>query len=199
MQQYLSMLDSIDKMMKSIRASLSTADVKKANAFRNKMFRGLKAAVKAYTDHYDGATVLAASKLMIVFRQFGNIARMSQSNKTVSIRSLVAKLNADFVAEMALLNITQWVAKLNESNSVFVGHRSARINEKTLKPKREIKKSRFLLDRYYRAIIKLINARILIGDPAPYTDFVNKMNTIVHSYKMVLAIRKGRHAAEEGE
>ena len=143
------------------------------------MFRGLKAAVKACTDHYDAATVAAAQKVMIVFRKYGNIARMPQIQKTGSIATLVKILTNDYTAEMALLNITQWVAKLNDANEVFNTNSSTRSSENARKPKREIKKSRFLLDRYYRAIIKLINARILIGDQAPYTDFVNKMTSLV--------------------
>ena len=199
---YTAMLAKLDASQKTIRASLNTPGMRKAEKLRNSTYRSMRLTVRGYTGHYDVPTALAAKRIMAVFRNFGNLPNATLSAKTKGYELLVSDLTTGFAAELALLNMLQWVAELKAANEQFIAQRKARAEENAIKPKVKAKKTRPELDKLYRKMVKRINALIEIHGEEPYAPMVNKWNETINSFRMMLALRKGRNkneGADDGE
>ncbi|MEI7475786.1 MAG: DUF6261 family protein [bacterium] len=182
-----------DEALVFINKSTYTNQIAAADAKRDSIFNGLRETVKAARNHFTPAVVQAANNLMVIFDAHGNVAVKPYDEETAAITSLVADLQGDFAADVALVGVTAWVVELKASNISFELVVTNRYSEESAKTILRMKRVRKEIDKLYQEIVNLINAMILVNGDSHYKDFVTEMNHRIDNFKNVIAKRKGKN------
>ena len=177
-----------------IRKSSTTEQLANADTDRDVIFRGLVDAIKSALNHFDAEKRAAAARLIIVFEQYGNIARKSYDDETAAITKLVGESRNSYAADVEILGITDWFSELDARNQAFDGLMKNRYSEDAEKTGLRMKQVRKEVDAAYRTIANRLDALMLINGTNGFETFVNELNSRVDKYNNILAQRKGRNA-----
>lgn len=177
-----------------IRKSTFTDDIAEADLLRDNTYRGLRAAVRSATKHFNAEVLQAASRLQVVFGHYSNITVKSYDEETAAIGSMLTDLTTTYAADIATAGLNGWVTELAANNDAFAELKKSRYTEKSDLPMIRMKEARVATDTAYRALTERINALIVINGEGGYTSFVNELNKRVEAYSNTLAQRKGRNA-----
>jgi hypothetical protein len=189
-----------DTALKKIVKSATTSEMETADHGRDGSFRGLVNSIKAALDHYERDVVKAAYRLKVVSDTFGNLAAKPINEETSGIYNFVQELDsAKYAGDVATVGLTGHVRKLDADNRAFDALSKSRDDENAVKTQLKMKQCRAATDRAYNAIVKQINALILVEGKEPYIAFVNKMNTFIDRFNNAVAQRAGRAKAKKAK
>ncbi|MCX6270433.1 MAG: DUF6261 family protein [Bacteroidetes bacterium] len=180
-----------------IRKSAATALLAEADHERDNLIRGLIFGVKSALYHFDEEKQSAAERVKILFDQFGNIAVKPYAEETSAVNKLLEDLKGSYAADVALLNLSDWIPELTARNQEFDILMKTRYTEDAGKTGLQMKQARKVLDAVYHSITDQITALILINGDTEYAFFVAELNARVVKYNTILARRKGRSKAKE--
>jgi hypothetical protein len=196
---YAKSLEDFGVAMQKIEKSIYTEELVKADELRDAVFRGMSEAVSSACNHYDPVVKSNADRLKLVFDHYGNVARLPLAEETESLNLLIADLNGAHASEVQAIALRGWVDELQAKNNHFSGLMSQRTEESALATTLKVREVRQNLDETYKAMVKRINALILVNGPEMFTEYVNELNVLITNTKALVAQRYGILAAAKGK
>lgn len=182
-----------DRSFQIIQKSDKTRTVESADKTRDITLSGFNAQVKASLNHYEAASAEAAYRLKVLVDGYGNLQSMSYDKQTAGIVNLLQELQGKYAADVQLLNLTGYVARIEADNTAFINIMQERYTEQSEKAAlTRLRTARLATDAAYNAIRNRINAGIIFNGDGKYEAFVLEMNTRVARFKNAVAQRKGR-------
>jgi hypothetical protein len=194
---YINARANLDAAFKKIRKSKHTADIKKADHFRDETWKALKNALKWALNHSDPEIQKDAETVKIVFDTYGKLDERAYDKETADIDNMVQDLEEKYSKEVATAELTKWVTELKKANEVFKNLMLERYDETVSKTVPTMRDARLKIDEDYYSIVKYINAAILIEGEDDYSEFVTAFNAVIKRYLDIMAQRKGRAAAKK--
>jgi hypothetical protein len=189
--------NNLDVAFKKIIKSILTDDMAKADKRRDEILQAMKEAVKMASKHSEQTVRRAAGKVKIVFDTYGRIEKLSYPAETAAVYNIIQDFEGKYSAEIALVGLTPWVAELKTANETFGSLTGERKEETLAKPDLVMHDVRLKIDAEYKAIVKLINAAIVMEGEDNYREFVTALNLDIKKYADIMAQRKGRAAAKK--
>jgi hypothetical protein len=174
-----------------IRKSAVTDEITDADNKRDNTFSGLRSTVEGATSHFMPKKREAANRIQIVLDHFGNINAKSYNEQTAAVKTMIADLNTTYSADLATLNLGDWITELQANNNAFEELMSERYSEASGKTQLKMKQVRLEVDAAYRAITTRIDALTVVNGPENYTPFINELNIRIEKFNNILAQRKG--------
>ena len=165
-----------------VRKSSITDNIYDADLVRDTTLRGLKKAIESNLSHFKPVNREAAKRLLVFLNTFGNVTAKSYQEESAAIIKIVSELKSTYATDINLLGLMEWVDELENNNSSFDHLMTNRFDESDDKTRLRMKEVRKEIDKAYKAIVKRINALIIVNGEANYTDFVNKLNLRIDYY-----------------
>lgn len=188
---YLPLYQKEDDTLRVIRKSAITESVTDADTQRDITFKGLADTIKVAVQHYNAQVQAAAKRVKIVFDTYGNVTRKPYDEESAAITNILQELQGKYAADIALLNLTDWVAKLEAENTSFIAMVKDRYDDLNLDTISQMPIARKALDDQLRSITERINALIIVEGEEHFKPFVASWNQRINHYKNVLAQREG--------
>lgn len=188
---YLPLYQKEDDTLKVIRKSAVTEKLAEADTQRDFTYSGLVDAVKAALKHFSPAVQEAAKRAKIVFDTYGNVTRKPYDEESAAITNILQELNGKYAPDIALLNLQEWVAKLEADNTQFLTLIKDRYADLNLEAIANMPQVRSQIDEVYRTIVERINALVIVEGSEAYIAFVNSLNQRIAHYRNVLKQRQG--------
>jgi len=179
------------------KKSLYTDNIAEVDKQRNELFCGLRDAVKSACKHFKPEIRDAANNVMYIMKHYRSLPLKEYNAKSAYIRILIAQLNDSYAADVAILNLTDWLAELDAKNKAFEALMSERDMEQMAKTNLRMKQARVKLDAAYRDIVTRINALVVINGEDKYAGFIKEVNQYIKYFRTVLAQREGRRKAKK--
>lgn len=195
-QQYLQLYSDETNAINVIRKSATSDELAIVDNERDLVFRGLADTIKANINHRKEAKRVAASRLSILLNAYGNVARKPYNEETAAIIKLVSELKDTYANDCAAIDLGEWIADLESTNSAFDVLMKSRYTEGAAITDLKMKSTRIEIDKLVREITTFLDALILVNGSTAYAPFVREYNARVEKYEMILAARVGRNAAK---
>ena len=197
---FITLYTNADEALEKIAKSGLTDEMTALDARRDDNFRGLKAAVKSASTHFDADKKAAATHLDIVFNHYGNLAAKPINEETSALYNFVQELRGKYVGYVQTLGVEDWVDELERSNNDFKNAVLARTQEGADKTDLQLLVVRRQTDRAYLDIIERIEAQITLEDPdseSRFAGFVKLLNTNIERYRNALNRRSSKKLTVE--
>ena len=98
--EHVSLWEQLDEVLKKIRKSQYTADIKKADEARDRAYAGLTYMVKGWTCYRRETDVRRAESIKLILDTYGNLSRKSLAEQTSATYNLVQDLRDKCAEEM---------------------------------------------------------------------------------------------------
>lgn len=184
---YRSALAEENKALDYMSKSAVTGSIAEEDNRRDSLFRGFYDVVKGCTNHYDAALSRQAVRLLDIILFYGNITKKPLSAETAALNDLLRELSApEPAAAVAALELTEWVSRLAESNRNLSTLMLERDSETAAKRQHQMKTARVAADRYYRALVSLVEIRMLTESSPQLQTFVAGLNATIARYDNTL-------------
>ncbi len=177
--------DALDTSFKVSQGSLLTASVRELDARRDAALRGIHAAAKAYSFHYDEATQAAAVAVTKAISKYGSrIAQLNYQAQTATLKSLVNDFenDADLTAALTTLHLTAWTAELKNANIDFETKYLDRVTDQANKKVSPVSEQRPAAIEAYNTLIQHIQANHILNPSAALTELIGQLNELVMKY-----------------
>ncbi len=197
--KFLELYGNVDNVLEQIRKSRYTEEIAQADVERDTTFSGFRDVVKGMQSHFVTDKSKAAANLMIVFNQYGNIAKKNYSEATASIHNFLQEMRGKFAPDVEILGLQEWVEQLDENNQEFSTLMLQRNEEQSEKNSLKMKDLRKEIEACYADIIIRIEAVTILQSDHTLTDVVNKLNANLTRYKNTLAQRQGIYKSQKSE
>jgi hypothetical protein len=191
---YLPLYEQEEKALQLIRKSAATDQLIEADTERDDIYRGLVDAIKSALKHFDPNKRAAASRLKVLFDQYGNVARKPYDEETAAINKIMVESKGAYAADITALAISDWFTMLETKNNAFDTIMKSRYSEEAGKTELRMNQVRLEVDATYREIMDRIDALILINGHRGYENFTREHNARVDKFSNTLAQRAGRKA-----
>jgi hypothetical protein len=169
-----------------------TAGKEKAESYRANRFSAFTAFIRNALYDTNPEITAAAEKIMDIINSIGNFSKLRLSQETTEINSLSARLEP-LMDQVTLIGANVRLQELYDANREFErlqnewykagGKKTASTNTNLIRQQ---------LSPLYKSMIYRINSLIEINGIEQYKSFVDAHNTMIESYKNMLAQRKGR-------
>ncbi|MDR2584601.1 MAG: DUF6261 family protein, partial [Fibromonadaceae bacterium] len=167
-----------------------TAKIHEADKARDEIYIAIAEIIAANLRHFNPAVRQAAERLKILIDTYGNVANKPLNEETSAIYNILQELKGKYVADAASIDITQWVAELENRNKTFEALVKERFDETAARTTDIVmKQARAQLDEVYRTIVERINALAVVEGVTAYEAFIKTLNAVVAKY----AVRHHRH------
>lgn len=194
---YLPLYAREEEALDFIRKSALTKELAMADKARDSIYRGFADAVKSARNHYNAEKKVAAKKFAILLRQIGNIARKTYEAASTAYTKLVDEASTTFASEISTMELTGWIAEIDQRNKAFVTLMNNRYKEGSQKTAIRMTQVRAEIDVAYRAIANRLDALMILNETASCIPFVRELNVRADKYKTNLAQRQGRAKADK--
>jgi hypothetical protein len=193
---YKSALNNETEALDFFRKSKLTGKIAEQDHIRDDIFRGFADSIKGARRHFDPLHREAADLLYDIFDHYGNIARKSLDDETAAINDLARELSQPDAAQaIVTLGLKSWLNKLVEENAKFVTLMSERYSETAQKTSLRMKTTRNETDKYYQAIISMIENQYLVGINVNEI-FIKELNAVIERFRNILAQELGGRKAK---
>lgn len=195
-EKYLVLYSDEINSLNVIRKSATSDQLTAVDNERDAVFRGLSDTIKANRNHRNEAKRDAATRLSILFNQYGNVARKPYDEETAAIIKLLSELKGTYAADSATIELGEWIDDLESKNNEFDRLMKSRYSEGAAKSDVVMKAVRLEIDASVRDINNMLDALMLVNGAAAYEPFVKEYNARVDKYENTLATRRGRNTAK---
>lgn len=179
-----------------VRKSTYTKMLREADTKINNTFDGIVDAVNSGLNHYSQSVKEASERLRVLLDANGNIKRKTQQNKSGATLKLVYELKGStYATDVDTVELNGWVDKLDADYKNHYALQTGKLNEQDARTHLRMKVVRTEIDSVYRRITEKINALIIVNGEAPYVEFVNKLNLLIHTYENSLSLRKDKDSS----
>ena len=178
----------------AITKSATTEEIDGADKNRDFTFRGTADKVINSLNHFDPQMREAARRVKIIFDTYGNLAPKPDDEESGLISSLIDDLRTKVPADIATIQLIDWIAELERLNNAFITLEATRNSEEANRTELRMKHVRVDVDAAYNKIIKRINALIIVTGEGPYAAFVKELNARIARAQDSIALSKGQAA-----
>jgi hypothetical protein len=161
---------------------------------------GVRDAIRMSLRHFKPEIKEAAKRVNIVYDTYNRpvpITKQSYDIETASIDSFLADLNRDYIVDIEILGLSEWVAELSRLNAKFRELTEATNKQKAQKANLHMAQARKKVDLALKNIIKLIEADMIRNPEINYDEFITEWNTLVKHYNDIWAQHLGRIKAKK--
>ena len=187
-----------DEALKISQKSLLTDDIAKADIDRDALYAGYKKAVEAFLA-MPIADMAQAAKVLAQHIKDYKINTAGQLDKETGLLvNFISDLEDKYAAQVAKLGLTAFVTNLKEANERVRTLTLQRTNEKIGITVGALKTARTASDDAYRALVKMVNALVLVFGEKDYTAFIDYVNTEITHYKREVLGQKASAPSTSG-
>jgi len=176
----------------AITKSATTEEIETGDKNRDFTFRGTADKVTNSLNHFDPQVREAAKRVKVIFDAYGNLAPKRDDEESGLITSLIEDLRTKVPADIATIQLIDWIGELERLNNAFIALEATRNSEEAKKSELRMKKVRVVVDAAYNKIVKRINALIIVNGEAPYAEFVKELNVRIGRAQDSIALSKGK-------
>ena len=187
-----------DEALKISQKSLLTDEIAKADSDRDALYAGYKKAVEGFLA-MPIADMAQAAKILSQHIKDYKINTADQLDKETGLLvNFISDLEDKYAAQVAKLGLTAFVTNLKEANERVRTLTLQRTNEKIGITVGALKTARTASDDAYRALVKMVNALVLVFGEKDYTAFIDYVNTEVTHYKREVIGQKAKTPSTSG-
>jgi hypothetical protein len=199
---YLALFNEADQLLELLRKSFITEQTVLANLMRDRIFYGLRNAVKAGRCMLNTSKQLAAEKIYALLKKYTPaITRGGRAAKTAAIDNLLQDLLptgniGNLAADIHLLNLEQWVQDLKQVNNAYKDSLAQRVEETAARPTAgHLQRIKATMNHYYIRMVNNVDAKLFVSPNAEdeaIQHFAKALNAYVSHYKALLKGRRTR-------
>lgn len=187
-----------DEALKISQKSLLTDEIAKADSDRDALYAGYKKTVEGFLA-MPIADMAQAAKILSQHIKDYKINTADQLDKETGLLvNFISDLEDKYAAQVAKLGLTAFVTNLKEANERVRTLTLQRTNEKIGITIGALKTARTASDDAYRALVKMVNALVLVFGEKDYTAFIDYVNTEVTHYKREVIGQKAKTPSTSG-
>ena len=187
-----------DEALKISQKSLLTDEIAKADSDRDALYAGYKKAVEGFLA-MPIADMAQAAKILSQHIKDYKINTADQLDKETGLLvNFISDLEDKYAAQVAKLGLTAFVTNLKEANERVRTLTLQRTNEKIGITVGALKTARTASDDAYRALVKMVNALVLVFGEKDYTAFIDYVNTEITHYKREVLGQKASAPSTSG-
>jgi hypothetical protein len=182
------------------RKSFLTAELVKLNAKREELYAGMLYQYESCLRHYDDSLRKAAKSISPIMKSIAYIHNTSNTIRHVYIQKITVNLRKPQYARIiASMQLQGWLDALDAANDNYQTMWMNRISEQAQQGDGNVGLKREVTDKTYQAIVKRVNALIIVDGPEEYAHFVRRLNLYIAEEKKSIAIREGwrKHKKEK--
>jgi hypothetical protein len=170
-------------LLDAMRKSDYTEEIAEADHRVDRCITGMNAAIATGMHHFNPEVVKAAKSLYNRFNAFGNIRKKSYEEESAAVIVLLNDLgSAEYVAKVALVGLTPWVAELAAAEEEFDRLFVLRAKEGASKPQGRMSGARRDTELTYHPIVGRVNAYVYMASgqvPPEFLTFINNVNEVI--------------------
>ena len=186
-----------DKAMVQIFKSDETAKIVAADLLRDNFVSTTKRALYVFEKSTDENELLAFLSLQTLFNVYGAVQTMNFEEESNAIDNLVTDLNGSkYLPHVTTLDISSFVAKMNQANLDFKLLFDGRTQEKAGKEVFDVKQMRANMKTVYTDMAEYVLAMSKAKNTPEFNKSLEVINTVRNYYDTLLAKRK---PAKKGE
>lgn len=176
--EFDSKLKAYDDTLKISRKHKNSEQITELDRQRDTYIRGFQRHIEVFCDFPNTEKQEAAKKLYFELGKYGkDIAKKPLLEETAIITQLLQEfLQGDLLQSATLIGAKDWLDKLNEINSQFVGLHTERTEEVGTIELGQAKKARQELQEVFTKLTKNIEALAILNGEEPYRNLVNSIN-----------------------
>ena len=182
------------------RGSELTKKIVEEDEKRDRLIIGIEIIADGNTHHYIPEHAEVGERIVNHIKKYGSpVARMNYQAETTALSDLIdfAKNDTKLQAAVALLGLTEWFTKLEESNIEFNRLFMMRVDEEAGKPKLNLKELRAESIAHYRELVKHLSAHATVSPSDLYETVTNKFNELTDKYNHLRRKSKGETGEDE--
>lgn len=172
--------------------SINTGKMDDKDGERGDLITGFQHLVENGLHHFDPSKQQTAKIIKRIIDKYGSLSRKTNADETVDIHSMTNELldakNSAYLS--TLTDGVEWVTRIqtvNEEYSALYELRNAENNGTHTTTSLE---ARSVTDPCYIAIVKRVNALVVVNGEADYSSFINQLNGFITDYKNTMAVQK---------
>lgn len=174
------------------QGSLTTGKMDELDAEREDLLTGFTHLVENGLRHFDLTKRNAAEIVKHIIDKYGNFRRKTNADETVDFRAMTHELlSAENLPHLSALSEDgpEWVNRIQTVNEQYGALNEARNAETKGTHVTTSLEAREVMNPYYTAIIKRVNALAVVNGEANYITFINRMNGYITDYKTTMAVQ----------
>jgi len=172
-----------------------TKTIEDHDDFRDQLYKSFVHKTKSDLLHYDVQVQLAATKIMRIIEQVGDMRKQNYNQESETITSLVNQLLNNYSPELTLCSSMDLVNKLAETNTGFINQFGSRSTEAAARLSGDVRATRAPVDKAFNDIRTVVNAMVILNGEADYASFIDEVNYLIEYYKNTIKVRKARKSA----
>ncbi|MDR2511371.1 MAG: DUF6261 family protein [Bacteroidales bacterium] len=188
-----------DEAMELIRKSAETERMHEADRKRDATFRGMTGVVKSFLNHFDEGRRNAAVELSILIDHYGNLSAKAPDEETAGLYNLLQELTGNYLSQVQVLNLEDWVGELTNDNNVYEELVRTRNTEITSKTPYRMVVVRREAEAVYREIVQRIEAMMVVQPESILEEFITELNGFLKQRKDIDAQRQGMRKGKDTE
>lgn len=193
---YETALTAEEAAMQVETGSAYTKTIIESDAYRDQLIHGLDLLIESGQYHYNLDVQESARKAKRIWDQYGDLRKLPYNEESSAITNRNKELNNNYASDIATINATEWLSKLDEANNEFINHFGSRANEEAARISGDVRAARNLVDPAFNVIVRQINALVVVNGEANYAEFIDQVNYYIGYYKNAIAARRGRKKPE---
>lgn len=176
---YVQSVSEFDNVLKQSVKNSQTESVAKADEEVDALWTSFKAHAKALRKYPDAQKAQIAQKTYAIFEKFGDATRKGYTQEYGVLFNMLQELEAIPQEEQEGILTALYTTELRAKYEAFMSAQSAQTKEGAEYQKGAIAKHFDSTTDSYGALVKRVNALILINGENDYKDFVSQMNVII--------------------
>lgn len=172
-----------DKYFKTSEKNLKTDIIAAADAERDKLCRNYLKTLKALMNMPDETIANSAKALVQMFIDYELDPDAQLDKQTGILLNMVGDWEGKHAQDVTNTNTSKFVELIKAANEKVHSLMVERSDEQKEIPVGALKSARKQTDNAYRALIKMVNALIMVNGEENYTDFIKFLNYEIKRYK----------------
>lgn len=172
-----------DKYFKTSDKNLKTDLIAAADAERDKLCRNYLKTLKALMNMPDETIANSAKALVQMFTDYKLDPDEQLDKQTGILLNMVADWEGKHAQDVTNTNTGKFVELIKAANEQVHSLMVERSDEQKEIPVGALKSARKQTDSAYRALVKMVNALIMVNGETDYADFVKFLNYEIKRYK----------------
>lgn len=179
--------------------SAHTHPISECDGYRDELDLGFCMLIESHLYHPDTKIRENARLIQRIIDQHGNLRKLNYSDEASKLSIRNAEIKTKYTVELASIAngiATYWLDKLTNANDEFIIKFGIRGDEETVKFILTVSEARNVTDKAWEAIVKRINALVIVNGEAPYASFIDKVNYYIEYNKNTINNRKAKKEKE---
>ncbi|HBX21988.1 MAG TPA: hypothetical protein DEF88_16265 [Porphyromonadaceae bacterium] len=177
--------------LEKISKSLFAKERDEKDHDRDELFSGMVRSNWSAVRHFDPEVRAAGERIKVVLDHYGNLAPLPVKDQTSKTTELIEELRTNRADDLVKTGLTAWVDELEKRNKAVKEVEDRQYDEAAAKTLLKVHEVRHEVDRAYRAMIKRLDALMLIEGETAYAAYARQLNERVTKYRNIIANREG--------